>query len=92
MVNLHKNGDEILWAWGIQNRISCSVDTKISAQDPESWGERIHKQTFSQDTARNAGSRDTGDKHTTGSHSCNNDNPTEVYGERGDRKDQGAEC
>ena len=50
-----KYGDILKWAWSIQNSISYSVDTEISAPYPKSWRKRIYNKTFSEDNDRYAG-------------------------------------
>jgi len=54
----YKDGNIFKWPWGIQNPVSYSVDTKISAPYPESWRKGIHGQAFSEDFKNNAGMQD----------------------------------
>ena len=53
----YRNGNILKWSWSIPNRVSYSMDTKISAPYPKSWHKRIPDQTFSEDYERYAGMR-----------------------------------
>ena len=59
------HGNKSIRSWNISNRIPYSVDTKISAQNPESRNEWVHKKTFPENIARDAGSRDDRIKYTS---------------------------
>jgi len=77
MVKL-KDGDIFKWAWGIQNPISYSMDTEISAPYPKSWCKGIFSQDFSEDFKEYAGMQDSRIQHNEGSHTHGNDNTAKV--------------
>ena len=54
----YRYGDILKWPWSIQNRVSYSMDTEISASYPKSWRKGIYSQAFSEDYKNNAGMQD----------------------------------
>ena len=77
MVKL-KDGDIFKWPWGLQDPVSYSMDTEISAPYPESWRERLPGQAFSEDYEEYAGMQDSRIQHNEGSHTHGNDNTAKV--------------
>ncbi len=73
---LMKNGEQIIRALGIQDRIPCSVDTKISEENPESWSERIPNANMAEDTEGHARSGDGRTKYPSGPYPHDNDHST----------------
>ncbi len=47
-------GEQIIRALGIQDRVPCSLDTKISEENPESWSEGVPHTNMAEDTERYA--------------------------------------
>jgi hypothetical protein len=85
-------GDKIFRAWRLQNRVSRGMDTKISAQGPESWRTRIYKQSFSEDPEGDARGRNIGDESAGGSYTCDYGDTTEIRSERCCGSDKRAKC
>ena len=52
------HGNKIIRSRDVPNGIPCSVDTKISSQNPESRDEWVYKKTFPENIARDARGRD----------------------------------
>ena len=89
---LMNHGKQIIRAFGISNRIPCSMDTKISEADPESWGEGIPFANLAEDTAGDAWGGDRRAKYPGGPYPHDNDHSPEIFGQRGHRPDKVQEC
>ena len=51
-------GEPIIRAFGLSDRVPCSMDTKISEANPEYWRQRISEKTLAKDIERYSGNGD----------------------------------
>ena len=71
-------GEQTIRAFGIQDRIPCCVDTKISEANPEFGRQRISTKAMAEDTESNAGRRAIGAKYSGGPYSYDYNHTPEV--------------
>ena len=74
----YKDGDILKWPWSIQNPVSYSMDTEISASYPKSWHKKIPGKAFSEDCKNNAGMQDNRIQYNEGPHTHGNDDSTKI--------------
>ena len=79
MVKL-KDGNIFKRPWSIQNPVSHSMDTEISAPYPESWRKELYSQAFSEDYKEYAGMQDNRIQYNERPYTPGNDNTAKICG------------